>query len=80
MAVRFEGTFGGGADVWLRMQAARDLAKVRTPGRHDASHFRPAVVKVIVDRTTIGARTLIAARQDFADVNKGTVAVTGTAT
>ena len=29
IAVRFEGPFGGGADLWLRMQAAHDLAKVR---------------------------------------------------
>jgi len=29
MAVRFEVAFGGSADVWLTMQAANDLAKVR---------------------------------------------------
>ncbi|MDQ6867576.1 MAG: HigA family addiction module antitoxin [Pseudomonadota bacterium] len=29
MAVRFEKAFGGGADLWLRIQAAHDLAKVR---------------------------------------------------
>lgn len=29
MAVRFEKAFGGGADMWLRMQAAYDLANVR---------------------------------------------------
>ena len=29
MAVRFEKAFGGGADMWLRMHAAHDLAKVR---------------------------------------------------
>ncbi len=29
MAVRFEKAFGGSADMWLRMQAAHDLAKVR---------------------------------------------------
>jgi len=28
MAVRFEMAFGGSADMWLRMQAAPDLAKV----------------------------------------------------
>src|ERR1700730_15354559 len=39
-------------------------------GRFDGSHFRPAVVDGIADRTTIGARTLIAARQGFTDVNK----------
>ena len=27
MAVRFEKAFGGGADIWLRMQAAYDLAQ-----------------------------------------------------
>ena len=29
MAVRFEKAFGGGAGMWLGMQAAHDLAKVR---------------------------------------------------
>ena len=29
MAFRFELAFGGGADMWLRMQAAFDLAQVR---------------------------------------------------
>jgi addiction module HigA family antidote len=29
MAVRFEKAFGGGAEMWLRMQAAYDLAQVR---------------------------------------------------
>ncbi len=29
MAVRLEKAFGGSADMWLRMQAAHDLAKVR---------------------------------------------------
>lgn len=29
MAVRFEKAFGGSADMWLRMQAAHDLAKLR---------------------------------------------------
>jgi addiction module HigA family antidote len=29
MAVRFEKAFGGSADMWLRMQAAYDLAQVR---------------------------------------------------
>jgi plasmid maintenance system antidote protein VapI len=29
MAIRFEKAFGGVGDLWLRMQAARDLAKVR---------------------------------------------------
>ncbi len=28
MAVRFEKAFGGSADMWLRMQAAYDLAQV----------------------------------------------------
>ena len=32
MAVRFEKAFGGSADMWLRMQAAHDLAQVR---QHD---------------------------------------------
>ena len=29
MAVRFEKAFGGSADMWLRMQAAYDLAQAR---------------------------------------------------
>jgi addiction module HigA family antidote len=29
IAVRFEKAFDGGAEMWLRMQAAHDLAKVR---------------------------------------------------
>jgi addiction module HigA family antidote len=29
MAVRFEKAFGGSADMWLRMQAAHDLARIR---------------------------------------------------
>lgn len=29
MAVRLEKAFGGGAEIWLRMQAAYDLAQVR---------------------------------------------------
>jgi antitoxin HigA-1 len=29
MAMRFEKAFGGGADLWVRLQAAHDLAKMR---------------------------------------------------
>jgi len=29
MALRFEKAFGGGADMWLRMQSAYDLAQAR---------------------------------------------------
>lgn len=29
MALRFEGAFGGSADMWLRMQVAYDLAQAR---------------------------------------------------
>ena len=29
MAIRFEKAFGGSADMWLRMQAAYDLAQIR---------------------------------------------------
>jgi addiction module HigA family antidote len=90
MAVRFEKAFGGGADMWLRMQAAADLAKVRPVRRRDQSttpraaafckSLRPALVKKVADRRTLGARTLIAAREAFTDVNNDMVAVTGTAT
>jgi antitoxin HigA-1 len=33
MAIRFEQAFGGSADMWLRMQAAYDLAQVRRLAR-----------------------------------------------
>jgi antitoxin HigA-1 len=32
MAIRFEQAFGGSADMWLRMQAAHDLAQARQDG------------------------------------------------
>ena len=32
MAIRLEQAFGGAADVWMRMQANYDLAKVRAAG------------------------------------------------
>lgn len=41
MAVRFEKAFGGSADMWLRMQAAYDLAQVRQREK-----------KIIVERLT----------------------------
>jgi len=41
MAVRFEEALGGGADVWPRMQAAPDLAKVRQSQEKITAH-RPA--------------------------------------
>ena len=53
--MRFEKACGGGADMWLRMQAAHDLAKVRQSqqkitvrrlgGRIDVSYLRPALVE-----------------------------------
>jgi antitoxin HigA-1 len=33
MALRFEKAFGGSAEMWLRMQAAYDLAQVRKRGK-----------------------------------------------
>jgi antitoxin HigA-1 len=33
MALRFEKAFGGGADMWLRMQVAYDLARARKSQR-----------------------------------------------
>ena len=74
MAVRV--AFGGGA-VWLRMQAVHDLGKARQKqekitvrhlarGRYDGSHFRPALVDGVADRTMIDtARTLIAALMKY---------------
>lgn len=41
MAVRLEKAFGGSADMWLRMQAAYDLARVR---QHEKD--------IVVDRLT----------------------------
>lgn len=38
MAVRFEQAFGGAADMWLRMQAAYDLAQVRKHAGKIAVH------------------------------------------
>lgn len=32
MAVRLDKAFGGGADIWLRLQMAYDLARVRRRG------------------------------------------------
>jgi antitoxin HigA-1 len=32
MALRFEAAFGGSAEMWLRLQAAYDLAQVRKRG------------------------------------------------
>ena len=37
MAIRFEQAFGGSADMWLRMQAAYDLAQAR---QHGSFHVR----------------------------------------
>ncbi len=34
MALRFEKAFGGGADMWLRTQAAYDLAQARKRQRN----------------------------------------------
>ncbi len=33
MALRLEKAFGGSADMWLRMQASHDLAKVRSSAK-----------------------------------------------
>jgi addiction module HigA family antidote len=43
MAVRFEKAFGGSAEMWLRMQAAFDLAQVRArEGEISVTRFIPA--------------------------------------
>jgi antitoxin HigA-1 len=43
MAVRFEKAFGGSAELWLRMQAAFDLAEVRRrEGEISVSRFAPS--------------------------------------
>ncbi|MCR4343399.1 MAG: HigA family addiction module antitoxin [Candidatus Scalindua sp.] len=42
MAIRLEKAFGSSADVWLRMQAAYDLAQARThENRIDVKRYEP---------------------------------------
>ncbi len=42
MAIRLEKAFGSSADVWLRMQAAYDLAQARThESRIDVKRYEP---------------------------------------
>jgi addiction module HigA family antidote len=43
MALRLDMAFGGGADVWLRMQAAYDLAQARQKAdRINVQRYEPA--------------------------------------
>jgi addiction module HigA family antidote len=43
MALRLDLAFGGGADVWLRLQTAYDLAKARkNADRLDVKRYHPA--------------------------------------
>ena len=42
MALRFEKAFGGSADLWLRMQAAYDLAQAR---KHERKMNIPRLVE-----------------------------------
>jgi antitoxin HigA-1 len=42
MALRLEQAFGGSADMWLRMQAAYDLAQVRRTAHIDVRKFEHA--------------------------------------
>jgi plasmid maintenance system antidote protein VapI len=42
MALRFEKAFGGSADMWLRMQAAFDLAQAR---KHQGKMNIPRLVE-----------------------------------
>jgi antitoxin HigA-1 len=43
MALRLDMAFGGGADVWLRLQAAYDLAQVRQKAQTlDVKRYHPA--------------------------------------
>ena len=42
MAIRFEKAFGGSADMWLRMQAAYDLAQAR---KHQGKMNIPRLVE-----------------------------------
>jgi antitoxin HigA-1 len=53
MAVRFEKAFGGSADMWLRMQAAYDLARVR---QHETDI---TVVRQIMPRSAGGGVTTV---------------------
>jgi hypothetical protein len=90
MAVRFEEQATAAPTCGLGCRPPMTTRKCASPkkrsecdalrGRYDGSHFRPALVEKVADRTPIGARTLIAARQGFADANRDGVAVPGTAT
>jgi plasmid maintenance system antidote protein VapI len=40
MAIRLDKAFGGGADTWLRLQAAYDLARKKTPTRSKYGGWR----------------------------------------
>ena len=43
MAIRLDMAFGGGADAWVRLQAAYDLAQARRKaGRIDVKRYQPA--------------------------------------
>ena len=43
MAIRLDMAFGGGADAWVRLQAAYDLARARgKAGGIDVKRYRPA--------------------------------------
>lgn len=43
MAIRLDKAFGGGAETWVRMQAAYDLAQaIKTAGDIKVRRFRPA--------------------------------------
>lgn len=41
LALRIETVIGGGGDVWLRMQAAHDMARVRRRAREITLNLRP---------------------------------------
>lgn len=43
MAIRLDMAFGGGADAWVRLQAAYDLARARAKARKiDVKRYQPA--------------------------------------
>jgi hypothetical protein len=50
--------------------ASRPRLRESASEPNDMSHFRPPLVEGIADGASIGARTLIATRQGFTDVDK----------
>ena len=57
MTVRFEEAFGGGADLWLRRQAARELARVRQSQNRAPSRAAGVIWVTLGRRSSKGSPT-----------------------